>query len=92
MGDEPEEGPLESIATGPDDPYMAAVREFDLGMDDAVAALKRIENAVAKIHPHQPGIMKAQKSIVEGLLPWLEQVDDDFTSLYPDMGEERKPR
>ena len=80
--------PLESLHKTPNDPLMEAVQEFDHGLDDVVAGVRRMELAAAKIREKNPKIDTVRDSVIKGLLPWVEKVDNEFVTIFPDMGEE----
>lgn len=83
-----ENTPLESVHKQEDDPLMAAALHFDLGLDEMVSGAKKLMEALGPLqmeHPeHFTGI---REKILTGLLPWMEAVDEDFTSIFPDVGE-----
>lgn len=78
-----------SEAVKPSDPELTAVENFDKGLDEVVSGLRRMEDATIKLREHHPGIEKLAESVQEGLLPWVAKVDDDFTTLFPDMDDEK---
>lgn len=86
--DSPEESLLESVHKTPDDPLMGAALHFDRGLDDMVAGAKKLIEALDPLQEELPQPFKEiREKLFTGLLPWLEAVDDDFTKIFPDVGD-----
>lgn len=87
----PEEGLLESVHKKPDDPLMEAALHFDLGLDEIVSGMKKMVTAMPQLKEQFPDqFTEVEKKLLQGLMPWVEAVDDDFSKLFPDVGEEKK--
>ena len=78
---------LESCQPKNKDPELEAVETFDLGLDEVVSGLKKMGAATSRLRVIEPRFEGIEKSITEGVLPWLEKVDDDFSEIYPEAEE-----
>ena len=87
-GEEAPEPLLESVHKKPDEPEMAAVLQFDKGMDDIVSGLKKVMGAIGGLRQDHPEVFQEiETKLKTGLMPWLEAVDEDFSLIFPDAGE-----